>query len=84
MSTHKDLKASPLVKGLSHYVEITSRVAVVTVSVVAILAVPAYFLDHYFGTYPWIFVSALLASMPISLYMTYKVILDLLKRNLQD
>lgn len=84
MSTHKDLKTLPLVKGLSHYAEITSRVAVVTVSVVAILAVPAYFLDNYLGTFPWIFICALLVSMPVSLYMTYKVILDLIKRNLKD
>jgi len=71
---------SPLVKGVSHYIEITSRVAIVTVSVIALLAVPAYFLDQKFQTFPWIFVIALLISMPLSLYMVFRVIKDLMQK----
>lgn len=71
---------TPLVKGVSHYIEITSRVAIVTVSVIALLAVPAYFLDQKFQTFPWIFVIALLISMPLSLYMVFRVIKDLMQK----
>lgn len=68
---------SNLIKGAQHFAQITSRVAIVTVSVIALLAVPAYFLDQHFGTWPTLFVVALLLSMPLSLYMVYRVIRDL-------
>ena len=77
MASKKDTPYAALLKGAEHYVQITSRVAIVTVAVIALLAVPAYYLDQYLGTWPTLFVVALLLSMPLSLYMVYRVIKDL-------
>lgn len=59
---------------LSHYAQITSRVALVTVGTVALLAIPAYYLDDYLGTKPKFFVAALIISLPLVQFITYKVI----------
>ncbi len=73
-----------LAKGLRWYVDIMFPVTIVTVVTIAVLAVPAYYLDRVYGTTPVLFVGALIASMPLSLYMVYKVIRDRLSRNLLD
>ena len=71
-------------KGLRRYVDITLPVALVTVLTMGLFAVPAYIFDHTYGTWPKLFVVALLVSMPLSLYMVYRVIRERLTRNLQD
>jgi len=82
---HKiDPTTSSLIKGGQHFVEITSRVAIVTVAVVGLFGGAGYLLDHQFGSWPVLFVISLLISMPVSLYMVYRVIKDLMSRKTQD
>lgn len=62
-----------LIKGLTHYTAISSRVLISTLSTIAVFTVPAYFLDEYLGTDPWLFLIAFLVSLPFSLYVVHRV-----------
>lgn len=84
MAHKMDQTTSSLIKGGQHFVEITSRVAIVTVAVVGLLGTLGAFLDNEFGSWPVLFVISLLISMPVSLYMVYRVIKDLMARKTQD
>ncbi len=78
-SAHLDAKTadlsskSALLKGFGRYVAITTRVFSTTLACIALLTMPAYYLDLYFGTTPWLFLLALAASLPLSLYMVFRV-----------
>jgi hypothetical protein len=84
MTTEKDPQSSILMRAFRHYTEITSRVLAATVGTVALLGVPTYFLDKALGTWPYIFGVALVLSLPLSQYMTIKVIKTYLKNNPRD
>jgi len=73
-----------MARAFRHYTEITSRVLAATVGTIAVLGVPAYFLDKWLGTSPWIFGVALVLSLPISQIMVIKIMLRYTKNNPQD
>lgn len=84
MSTDKDSQRSIMARAFKHYTEITSRVLATTVGTVALMGVPAYFLDKYLGTFPLIFGIALVISLPVSQLMTIRIMQKYLKDNPQD
>lgn len=84
MSTDKDSQRSIMARAFKHYTEITSRVLAATVGTIAVLGVPMYFLDKWLGTFPLIFGIALVLSLPISQFMTIKIMQKYLKDNPQD
>lgn len=84
MSRQKDSQSSILLRAWKHYSEITSRVLASTVGVVALLGVPAYFLDKWLGTSPWILGVALILSLPISQVLVVLVMQRYLKDNPDD
>lgn len=73
-----------MARAFRHYTEITSRVLASVVGTIAILGTPAYFLDKWLGTSPWIFGGALILSLPISQFMVIKVMQRYVKNNPQD
>ena len=50
----QDSQKSIMARAFRHYTEITSRVLAATVGTIALLGTPAYFLDKWLGTSPWI------------------------------
>ncbi|OGJ42926.1 hypothetical protein A3J23_03260 [Candidatus Peregrinibacteria bacterium RIFCSPLOWO2_02_FULL_48_14] len=74
-------KRSYLFTALEHYTQITMRVASITIGTMAILGVPAYFLDQKLGTWPWIFVTALIVGLPLSQYLVFKKMNEFTKNN---
>lgn len=84
MASDKDSQKSILFHAFRHYTEITSRVLAATVGTVAVLGVPAYFLDKWLGTWPWVFGIALVLSLPISQVMVVKIMQRYVKDNPQD
>lgn len=84
MKLEKDSQRSIMARAFRHYTEITSRVLATTVGTVALMGVPAYFLDKYLGTFPVIFGIALVISLPVSQVMTIRIMQKYLKDNPQD
>lgn len=84
MSKDKDSQKSIMTRAFRHYAEITSRVLATTVGTVAVMGVPTYFLDKWLGTFPLIFGIALVLSLPVSQFMTIKIMQRYLKDNPQD
>ncbi len=71
-------------RAFKHYTEITSRVLAATVGSIVVLGTPTYFLDKWLGTFPLIFGVALVLSLPISQFMTIKIMKTYLNNNPQD
>jgi F0F1-type ATP synthase assembly protein I len=84
MTSEKNTAGMLMMKGFRRYVDITLPVAMVTVITMGVFAVPAYYVDHHYETWPLLFVVALLLSMPVSLFMVYRVIRDRLHSQPQD
>jgi F0F1-type ATP synthase assembly protein I len=84
MDSKNDSQKSIMMRAFKHYTEITSRVLAATVGTVALLGIPSYFLDHWLGTWPWIFGIALVLSLPLSSFMTVKVMQNYIKNNPQE
>lgn len=80
----EESQSSLLRSAFRHYSLITSRVLAATVGTVAVLGIPAYFLDQWFGTWPWIFGIALILSLPISQIILVRLMQDYLKNNPQN
>lgn len=74
-------KKSSLYSGFQHFSEITLRVATITMGTMAILGLPAYFLDQTLETWPILFVSALIVSLPFSQYLVYRVMKEYSEKN---
>lgn len=83
MSTKNDSQKKILARAFKHYSQITSRVLATTVGTIAILGIPAYFIDQWLGTFPIIFGIALVISLPISQVATIRVMQKYLKDNPQ-
>lgn len=84
MNTKNDSQKKILARALRHYSQITSRVLATTVGTIAILGIPAYFIDQWLETFPIIFGIALVVSLPISQVATIRVMQKYLKDNPQD
>lgn len=83
MTRKEDSQKTIMYRAFKHYTEITSRVLAATVGSIAVLGVPAYFLDKWVGTFPLIFGIALVLSLPLSSFVTIKLMKEYLKNNPQ-
>ncbi len=68
----------------SRYSQITSRVVVCILGSIALLGIPAYFLDQHFQTWPIISGVALIFSLPLSQFMVIRSMQTYLKNNPLD
>lgn len=73
MSSSRNKKPSDLITGFRHFSDISLKVATTTIGTMALLGVPAYFLDKKLETWPWFFVGALIVALPLSQYLVYLV-----------
>lgn len=80
----KDDQLSLMARAFRHYTLITSRVLVATVGTVALLGIPAYFIDKWLGTWPVLFVLGLVASLPLSQILVLRSVKEFTKNNPQD
>lgn len=83
MAKPQESQTSIMLRAWRHYSQITSRVLATTVGTVALLGVPAYFIDKAVGTWPMIFGVVLVLSLPLSQFLVVKVMRDYLKNNPQ-
>lgn len=83
MTKPQESQSSILLRAWRHYSQITSRVLATTVGTVAVLGIPAYFIDKAVGTWPVIFGIALILSLPLSQILVVKVMREYLKNNPQ-
>lgn len=79
--TEKDLKKNGMLSAVTHFADITVRVGSITIGTMAILGVPAYFLDKKLETWPIIFIVALVIAMPFSQYLVVKKMKEFVKNN---
>ena len=84
MNKPQESQKSIMYRAFKHYTEITSRVLAATVGSIVVLGTPTYFLDKWLGTFPLIFGVALVLSLPISQFMTIKIMKTYLNNNPQD
>jgi uncharacterized protein YneF (UPF0154 family) len=84
MNSKNESQKTIMLRAWRHYREITSRVLAATVGTIAILGIPAYFLDKWIGSFPLIFGIVLVLSLPISQFATIKLMQKYLKDNPQD
>lgn len=84
MNKPEESQKSIMARAFKHYTEITSRVLAATVGTIVVLGIPTYFLDKWLGTFPLIFGVALVLSLPISQFMTIKIMKTYLNNNPQD
>ncbi len=83
MAKPQESQTSIMLRAWRHYSQITSRVLAATVGTVALLGIPAYFVDQAVGTWPIIFGVALIFSLPLSQFFVIKMMRDYLKNNPQ-
>ena len=84
MTKKTESQSAMVMNAWSHYTQITSRVLACVFGSIALLGLPAYFLDQFFGTWPVISGVALIFSIPLSQFMVVKSIQAFTKSHPQD
>lgn len=54
-----------------------------TIAMIAIIGIGSYYLDHYLGTFPVIFIIGLVAGFPITQFVIYKKFKKFAKKELE-
>lgn len=55
-----------------------------TIIIVGIIAVSGYYLDHYFETWPTIFIASLIVGYPLSQFLIYQKFRSFAKNKLKE
>lgn len=84
MSKKLETQSGIMMNAWSHYTQITSRVLACVFGSIALLGIPTYFLDQFFGTWPIITGVALIFSIPLSQFMVVKSMQSFIKTHPQD